>query len=103
METYDVAVIGGGPAGLSAATSASRLYVETILFEEHEGIGLPWHCAGIVSSGRLKPLRIEGFDKTVLAEFDTVDVYLSLRRAFAIRSSIPQLVLDRVSFDNLLA
>ncbi|MCX8161392.1 MAG: NAD(P)/FAD-dependent oxidoreductase [Candidatus Bathyarchaeota archaeon] len=103
METRDIAVIGGGPAGLSTAISASRFGVETILFEEHENIGLPWHCAGIASSSRLKSLHIEGFDKAVLAEFDTVDIYLSLRHAFTVISDVPQLILDRISFDNLLA
>ncbi len=103
METYDVAVIGGGPAGLSTAISASKLYVDTILFEEHESIGLPWHCAGIVSSSRLRSLRIDGVEEAILARFDTVDVYLSLRHAFSIRSITPQLVLDRVAFDRLLA
>lgn len=103
MKIYDVAVIGGGPAGLSAAASASRFNVDTILFEEHESIGLPWHCAGIVSYRMIRSLNLGGFEKTILSSFDTVDVYLSLRYVFSIRSSIPQLVLDRAAFDRFLA
>ncbi|MEM2323452.1 MAG: NAD(P)/FAD-dependent oxidoreductase [Candidatus Bathyarchaeia archaeon] len=103
MKIYDVAVIGGGPAGLSAATSASRFNADTILFEEHESIGLPWHCAGVVSSRMIRYLNLGGSEKTILSSFDTVDVYLSLRYVFSIRSSIPQLVLDRAAFDRFLA
>ena len=33
--TYDLAVIGGGPAGLSAAVTAAQLGVKTVLFDEN--------------------------------------------------------------------
>lgn len=34
--TYDIAIIGGGPAGISAAIQARRLNLRTILFERDE-------------------------------------------------------------------
>ena len=42
----DVAVIGGGPAGLGAATQLKRLGVErvVVLDREHEAGGIPRHC-----------------------------------------------------------
>jgi thioredoxin reductase (NADPH) len=36
MKTFDVAIIGGGPAGLSAAFYAGRLNLSTLLIERHQ-------------------------------------------------------------------
>src|SRR6476620_9675978 len=37
--SYDLVVIGGGPAGLAAASLAARAGVQTILFDENPGVG----------------------------------------------------------------
>ena len=37
--TYDLVVIGGGPAGLAAASLAARAGLSTVLFDENPGIG----------------------------------------------------------------
>lgn len=37
--SYDLVVIGGGPAGLAAASLASRAGLSTVLFDENPGIG----------------------------------------------------------------
>ncbi|OYY40725.1 MAG: FAD/NAD(P)-binding oxidoreductase [Rhodospirillales bacterium 24-66-33] len=37
--SYELVVIGGGPAGLAAATLAARAGVATVLFDENPGIG----------------------------------------------------------------
>ena len=37
--SYDLVVIGGGPAGLAAAALAARAGVSTVLFDENPGIG----------------------------------------------------------------
>ena len=36
---YDLAVIGGGPAGLAAASLAARAGLATVLFDENPGVG----------------------------------------------------------------
>ena len=45
MKDCNVLVIGGGPAGLSAARSASFLGANTIVVEKKEEIGVPVNCA----------------------------------------------------------
>ena len=37
--SYDLVVIGGGPAGLAAASTAARAGLSTVLFDENPGVG----------------------------------------------------------------
>src|SRR5690348_11376815 len=45
----DVAVIGGGPGGLHAAALLAKAGFAVTLFEEHEEIGQPVHCTGVLA------------------------------------------------------
>ena len=45
----DVAVIGGGPGGLHAAALLAKAGFAVTLFEEHEQIGQPVHCTGVLA------------------------------------------------------
>lgn len=49
IEEVDVAVVGAGPSGLIAAREASLRNARVIVLEEHGEIGLPCHCAGLLS------------------------------------------------------
>jgi digeranylgeranylglycerophospholipid reductase len=48
MDTFDVAVIGAGPAGSMAAKYAAKAGASTILLEEHPVAGWPVQCAGLL-------------------------------------------------------
>lgn len=47
-ETYDVIVVGGGPAGTMAARSAAQGGASALLFEKDRELGLPVRCAEAV-------------------------------------------------------
>lgn len=54
MAYSDVVVVGGGPSGLSASWSVASHGIDVVLLEEHEEIGRPRHCTGLVSGEGLK-------------------------------------------------
>ncbi len=57
--TVDVAVIGGGPAGLTVAGRVAAAGFTALLFEEDDEIGSPERCSGLVSSKALQTLGLD--------------------------------------------
>jgi geranylgeranyl reductase family protein len=54
----DVAVIGGGPGGLHAATLLSSAGFDVTLFEEHNEIGQPVHCTGVLADDAFREFNL---------------------------------------------
>ena len=49
IDDYRIGVVGGGFAGLMFAMALARLGLDVDLYEEHERVGYPPHCTGLVS------------------------------------------------------
>ena len=62
----DAVVVGGGPAGSYTALNLARLGLEVAVFEEHNEIGIPSHCAGHLSIRSLKRLGLYPLDTGVV-------------------------------------
>src|SRR5271166_2571937 len=76
LKTYDLVVIGGGPAGISAATAASS-FGKSVALDSHQEIGGAGINTGTVPS---KTLRETALALSGLKSRNLYGVDLSLRR-----------------------
>ena len=53
-----VAIVGAGPTGLQTAIRIKELGFEVSVLEEHESIGIPEHCTGLISKKGVEDLGI---------------------------------------------
>ena len=58
MYNYDIAIVGGGPAGLSAAYASAKLGSKVILFEKEKAIGQFVRTSGVSWVKEMKKLQI---------------------------------------------
>jgi len=56
--SYDVVVVGAGPAGSAAAGACAAAGLKTLCIEEHGTIGYPVQCAGLLSSAAFAECRV---------------------------------------------
>lgn len=63
-EGYDVIVVGAGPAGSTAARLCAKAGLNTLMVEEHAGIGFPMQCAGLLSALAFAECRVS--DRAVI-------------------------------------
>ena len=101
---YDVVIIGGGPAGLSAAKCAAETGASVMVLEEHGEIGLPHHCSGWIWDCKYSRSIFEKseFQKTVLQKTKTQRAYAPSGRLLS-DNGLEGWVVDRAAFDKVIA
>jgi flavin-dependent dehydrogenase len=98
----DVAVVGAGPAGLTAARILASRGYDVVVLEEHREVGVPVHCTGVLGMDAFSefPLPSQAILGTAhVATFVAADgssVSVDAERAEAA-------VVDRAAFDQALA
>lgn len=97
----DVLVVGGGPAGSTAAYHLARRGRSVLLAEEHPKIGHPVQCAGLVSQ---RVLDMAGTRSMVLHEVRGATVWSPSLRPLSFKAPESRaFVLSRSRLDFLLA
>jgi digeranylgeranylglycerophospholipid reductase len=101
----DVAVVGAGPCGSFTALNLAKLDIPVTVFEEHDQIGIPSHCAGHLSITGLKKLGLHPLPQEIVENtFYGADFYSPKGNKFSVGFSHPvTCVVDRVLFDQYIA
>lgn len=102
--TYDALVIGAGPAGLLAAQEIARRGFSVGILEEHQKVGEPDHCAGLLSIPGLKSLNLKVPDNIIQNRVIGAKIFSPSGHSIVIeRGSREAVVIDRRKFDSWLA
>lgn len=102
-KTGDIIIIGGGPAGLISGRTAVSKGVSVIVIEEHDVIGFPTHCAGLLSIKGLKQIGVHPDRAFIQNVVSDATFHSPSGLAFKVRGKGKQAyVVDRKAFDNYL-
>jgi digeranylgeranylglycerophospholipid reductase len=97
-----VVIVGAGPAGSITARRLAEQGHDVLLLEEHDAIGAPVHCTGLMG--------VEAFSEfdlprdTILGTADVARFWGAAGQSVAVRSDrIHAVLIDRAAFDARLA
>jgi len=98
---YDVIIVGGALAGSRTAELLARSGRNVLLIEEHEKIGLPCKCTGLVSWRT--PEILKNLPKRLIVnKLDKGKFYAPDGTSFVLKSKKSAYVLDRTGLDRFL-
>ena len=100
MEDFDIAVVGAGPAGATAARVTASQGLRTVMIEEHPTVGEPTHCGGLFSVQAARRLRLTLPEDVVLHRVDRLSIRVDGNTINVPKMRIELLVLDRAAFDR---
>jgi geranylgeranyl reductase family protein len=104
MMNTDVVVIGAGPAGLIVAREAAKIGAKVTVLEEHKEIGVPCHCAGLLSIKGLKHIAMPLNANFIQNKLKGARFYSPSGLFFTVeRKEDVACAVDRTKFDKLLA
>jgi geranylgeranyl reductase family protein len=100
----DALVIGAGPSGLLAARQIASKGFSVKIIEEHNQVGTPSHCSGLISVEGLERIGVKVSDKFIQNSVSGGRIYSPNGQCIEIRDARPRAyVVDRVALDQHLA
>ncbi len=100
----DAVVIGAGPAGTLAAFELAKEGHNVQVFEDHEFVGEPVHCAGLLSTSGLSTLALKPPQSVIQNQVSGARIYSPNGSFIEIeRGQREAHVIDRSLFDKWLA
>jgi len=103
-EATKVAVIGAGPGGLVAAREAAKRGIDVTVFEEDSEVGVPCHCAGLLSLDGLKEIQVPLDDVFIQNRVRGARFFSPSKLPFTIERKEPvACVVNRSCLDKFLA
>ncbi len=94
-----IAIVGAGPSGSYAGFLLAKAGNDVTIYEDHEKIGEPVACTGIVTKALFE--LVEYSDEYIINELDGVDVISPKNEKLHI--PLKEFVICRKRFDNYLA
>ena len=104
-QEFEVIVVGGGPVGSFTAWKLAKFGITVAVFEEHEVIGRPSHCAGHLSIRSLRNLGLYPLPGEILENtFSKVNFFSPYGIKFSVKLAKPVTCsLNREAFDRYIA
>jgi len=104
IEETEILVVGAGPAGLIAAREAAQRGADVTVMEEDVEIGLPCHCAGLLSLRGLTKIGAPPYGPFVQNKVRGARFFSPSGLSFTVERDKPvACVVDRDLFDKFLA
>jgi len=98
----DVAISGCGPVGGFCAKVLAERGFKVIVFEEHDKIGLPKHCSGLIHP-RIEDITDISFEDALENEIRGAHIAFGDKELSLHAESCKSLVLDRSIVDKIIA
>jgi digeranylgeranylglycerophospholipid reductase len=103
-DQYDAVVVGAGPSGSAAARWIAARGFSVLLVEEHQQVGYPNHCAGLITPRTLTAAGLDAEDGLVENRFRGAIINSASGSEYSIGGDrVHALAIDRPKLDVKLA